>query len=213
MLSVVVVTICMKILKILDENEYTILNKGCSDKTVYQTLIISLINEILLYLCMYGNVNSIRILILGEIVFGGLIFAARTDKEFMHVYDFTWWIILFAEMFLFVGGGLTIAKMASIIIYIALQYAVFLNFYGKADCIAFCVCAVMGGFIGLGIYDFFLHMAISFTILTIVQALKGNVESGRLIKCVGFLPYITVSFDICMLLHLIKNNLIIDFFV
>lgn len=88
-----------------------------------------------------------------------------------------------------------IALIAGLLLFILIQYMLFGRMYGKADCHAFCTCAIVFAAMGGGFRDYVLHMAMAFLGLALVQWLRGNIASdGNLREPVPFLPYITVSF-------------------
>ncbi len=88
----------------------------------------------------------------------------------------------------------------SLILFGMIQYLIFMRMYGKADGMAFCVCAMY--FIGLG-FDMEMclyHMGISVVLLAMVQALCGNIScKGNLKRKVAMYPYITSGFWILFL--------------
>ncbi len=83
----------------------------------------------------------------------------------------------------------------SLLIFVLLQYILFMRMYGKADGMAFCICALY--WLGLG-YDmemYLYHMGFSMVLLAIVQAFRGNIsKKGNLKKPIAMYPYISAAF-------------------
>lgn len=126
-----------------------------------------------------------------------LAFACITDCRTCLVYNFTWWIagaaagvLLFAERERLEGDFLL-----ELVIFILLQLLLFSRMYGRADCYAFCVCAVAEAAVGLPLSGYLFHMLLSFLLLAFVQGLRHNIDKGgNLRRPVPFLPYITLAF-------------------
>lgn len=131
---------------------------------------------------------------------GCLIMASETDLESTYVYDYVWWISNGTCILLLIGAGLKWRELAVILFYCLLQECFFVRFYGRGDCHAFSSCAVAAGTLGVGMLGLLLHMAAAFGLLALVQAWRHNIgKDGNLLRPVAFLPYITVSFWICLL--------------
>lgn len=134
------------------------------------------------------------------VVAGCLIMASETDLESTYVYDYVWWLSNGACALLLIGAGRQLDELAVILFYCLLQECFFARFYGRGDCHAFSSCAVAAGGLGVGMLGFLLHMASAFGLLALVQAWRHNIgKDGNLLQPVAFLPYITVSFWICLL--------------
>jgi len=129
---------------------------------------------------------------------GCLLFACVTDCASRLVYNFVWWIGAAAAGISLWGRlwqGLTGWVLADLGLFFLLQLLVFQHMYGKADCYAFCVCAIAEASLGMGLPGYLLHMLFSVIFLFPVQLFRRNIKStGNLKTPVAFLPYITVSF-------------------
>lgn len=136
----------------------------------------------------------LRILLLG-IVSGGLLAAWIMDVQTHMIYDFVWWISGAAAILLLISSGNVRVLRWDMMGFIVLQHLLFGRLYGRADCHAFCVCALVEGAFGMTMQDYLVHMLSAICILTVVQLSRENVtEDGRLKEAIPFLPYITVSF-------------------
>ena len=153
--------------------------------------------------CILGDVLSSLISGQGEfltrlslsLLIGCLLLACITDIAICQVYNFVWWISGAAVAVLFTGRRLEASAVWEIMLFVVVQLALFARMYGKADCYAFCVCAIAEAGLGFGPAGFLMHMLVSFLLLAAVQALRGNIGSGgRLKRPVPFLPYITAGF-------------------
>lgn len=138
---------------------------------------------------------------------GCLLFACMTDCKSCEVFEFTWWIagtvgviLLFrqclAESQIALNDSLGVQqKLMPLFFYIVLQEFFFCRFYGRADCHAFAICALVEASLGMGAMEYLLHMLLAFVCLAVVQLLRGNIHpKGNLKRPVAFLPYITFSF-------------------
>lgn len=168
--------------------------------------------------------NELAGIVLLGLMAGCLLFASVTDSLQCEVYQFTWWISGGAAILLWgyhmyyhnvsvVTGYSVIAKSAVtielfllLLCYILLQEMFFVGMYGRADCHAFSVCAVTECALGMDIRWYFLHMTLAFCLLTIVQALRCNIGSTGRLKCeAAFIPYITLSFWMVIILYVLKK--------
>lgn len=134
-----------------------------------------------------------------SIVGGCLLLASVTDMAICQVYNFVWWPALAAVLVLVrdVWG----AGLWPLVFFLLLQFVVFRSMYGRADCYAFCVCAVAEAAVGMGIYGFVVHMFLAWVLLFLTQAVQGNIDKGgNLRRPVPFLPYITASFWLALAL-------------
>ncbi len=140
--------------------------------------------------------------ILLSIVAGCLLFACLTDSKNYEVFQFTWWIGGAA-------GGILLCRsvtmyrtwvwnkecLLSLAIYIFLQEMLFAKMYGRADCHAFVVCAVVECAFGMKLREYLWQMLFAFGGLAVVQAFRHNINrKGNLKEPVAFLPYVTFSF-------------------
>lgn len=130
---------------------------------------------------------------------GCLFFACITDCISRRVYNFTWWIGAVAAGWLLWRrlweGRLPGELLADLSLFFLLQLSLFCRMYGRADCYAFCVCAMAEASLGMGLSGYLVHMLLSVVFLLPIQLLKGNIgSSGNLKKPVAFLPYIAAAF-------------------
>lgn len=152
----------------------------------------------------HENLKSTGLL---SVIAGCLLFACLTDCKTCEVFEFTWWIagtvgviMLLQQYFLDFqksqyGAFGVLQKLVPFFIYIVLQEFFFCKFYGRADCHAFVVCAMVECALGMGALEYLIHMLIAFGCLAIVQMLRHNINHcGNLKQPVAFLPYITFSF-------------------
>ena len=167
-----------------------------------------------LVLCGMGSKAVVSEGILLSLLAGGLLAAAYMDAEKCWVYNYVWWWCLLSEILLFivriwkcggmsatdVPGNLFIRQLGSFIIFVMLQHFLFEKMYGKADCYAFCICALAESIYGGGLFLFLLHMLIAVMLMAIVQIYRKNLMwNGKLRKPGAFIPYIVVAFWIIML--------------
>ncbi len=137
--------------------------------------------------------------ILLAIFSGTLLFGCITDVVCAQVYRFTWWLaggsgLIMIGLWL-EGGEANMAGLIPLLLFGGLQKWFFAKMYGRADCHAFCACAMVECALGMGLREFLVHMAISLCLLTVVQAFRGNINRrGNLKTPIPFLPYITVGF-------------------
>lgn len=86
------------------------------------------------------------------------------------------------------GGG------SGLVLFALLQYLLFMRFYGEGDVMAFQICSLYLVGQGGDLQTLLLHMALAFTMLGAVQALRRNInQKGNLKVPVPFLPYIACS--------------------
>lgn len=148
------------------------------------------------------------------IVSGCMIFADITDILINKVYDFIWWIAAAAELAIYIHHPVSLWKLVCLAVFFLLQELVFSKLYGRADCHAFCICAVIESVFGMDITGFLIHMLLAFTFLAVIQCLKRNVgDRGKLKVPVPFIPYIITTFWMILLIgnyidkiYFIKSN-------
>ena len=135
-------------------------------------------------------------MILWAVIAGCFLFACVTDCRTCEVYNFTWWLSgTAAVLLMFLNGGESAKILPQLCFFCLLQLLVFSKMYGRADCYAFCVCAMAEASAGKGLFEFLLQMLLAFGVLTVVQFFRGNVDAGgKLKQPVPFLPYITLAF-------------------
>ena len=139
-----------------------------------------------------------------SIVSGGLLAAGVMDVETHLIYDFVWWISGTAALLLLLFSENARVLWWDIMSFIVLQHLLFGRLYGRADCHAFCVCALAEGAFGMTMQDYLVHMLIAIGILSAVQLAGGNVTGDDRLKVpVPFLPYITVSFGIMLIVKVL----------
>lgn len=164
------------------------------------------LKELLASACIF-NALGIAVLrqtcILADVLLGcaagSLIAASVMDLWERMVYRFVWCLAsgaLAGVWFLQNCQGKPAGAAGwQLLLYIFVQQAVFGRFYGRADCHAFCVCALGMTVLGMEWEDFTAHMTIAFAGLCAMQFLSGNVtRRGRLKKPVPFIPYIVAAF-------------------
>lgn len=123
-----------------------------------------------------------------------LLISTVTDVQTRKVYDFLPVAGVAAGGLLLLMHPPGAAVGAELIIFCLLQYFVFRSMYGDADVMSFMMCAVFESLYGQGLKTYLLHMAAAFSVLAIVQLVRGNVsKSGNLREPVAFLPYISMS--------------------
>ena len=141
---------------------------------------------------------------------GCLLLACITDIAICQVYNFVWWISGVAATALLTGRGLGGSAVLEVLLFGVIQMTLFARMYGKADCYAFCVCAMAEAGLGFGMAGFLTHMLVSFLLLAAVQAAKKNVGSGgRLKRPVPFLPYITAAFYLMLIFKKICDEIVV----
>lgn len=136
-------------------------------------------------------------LVLWSVIAVCLLFACIMDCRTCQVYNFTWWISGTAALLLLVTGEnrMDMECVAGLGLFVILQLKLFSEMYGRADCYAFCVCALAEAAAGLGIAEFLIHMLAAFCLLAVIQGIRGNIDRrGNLKQPVPFLPYITLAF-------------------
>lgn len=172
----------------------------------YYGILVSAITMKITISCLtIGEPGSDRLLL--SVIGGCLILACVTDLVLCQVYNFIWWIALAAAAVLF-WRSLYIPKieakeeiLIALLLFLLLQFTVFGRTYGKADSYAFCVCAVTEATRGIKLAGFLSHMLLAYALLFLVQTIHGNLNKrGNLKKSVPFLPYITITFWVLMVL-------------
>lgn len=147
--------------------------------------------------------------ILWAVLGGCLLLACITDSLICQVYNFTWWIALAAVLPLWCsrqepGAGMAIwlENQIWLMFFVGLQLFLGGRIYGRADGYAFCICAVAEAAAGMSLTGVLIQMLSAYTLLFMVQAIRRNINKrGNLFSKVPFLPYITVSFWLVLLLN------------
>lgn len=131
-----------------------------------------------------------------------LVCAAIMDYKYHEVYDYFWIVIIvIAFIIRLIFTELTLWEVLSLMIYVVMQEAVMCHGYGKADCHAFCSCAMLIGIYHMTLEYFILHMFITVVIMTIHQLAKKNVSiNGRLKQEIPMIPYIVVAYFAVMMI-------------
>lgn len=117
-----------------------------------------------------------------------------TDRKTCKIYDFLQLPASMAGAILCMARPLPAGAGLGLILFALLQYFLFGRLYGQGDVMAFQVCSLY--IIGEGgdFQTLLLHMALSFTILGVIQLLRKNIDRrGNLKTPVPFLPYIACS--------------------
>lgn len=138
------------------------------------------------------------------ILWCSLLYGCATDIKSQRVYNFTWWFGGLAA-----GGllweslctGQPAAVLWHLTGYMALQIGLFSRMYGRADCYAFCVCAIAEASLGMGFPDYLVLMLLALLLLFPVQLWRHNIaKNGNLRQPVAFLPYISLAFGLHMMM-------------
>lgn len=136
------------------------------------------------------------------IPYGGLsiylLFCSVTDHCLKKVYRFIQFpaVILLGVNLIQRGGHWQ--QGVEIILFAGIQYFLFMKLYGRGDGLAFMVCSLFFGILGVGIEHSLLHMSLTFLLLAVVQGIRGNIDKkGNLKEEVALLPYIAASFLMC----------------
>lgn len=139
------------------------------------------------------------------VISGCLCFACVTDLQICKVYHFAWWPAGLAGVALWIEGtrepgtGLWISLL-SLGLFTLAQQVLFQRLYGRADCHAFCICAMAEAALGMGMREYLIHGTLAFLILSLHQGIRKNIgKRGRLKVPVPFLPYITMAYQIVLL--------------
>lgn len=148
-------------------------------------------------LWMCRRVSAVYCLLGFDTFCGCLLAACVMDVKEKMVYRFVWVAASVAAVeYLLLQP--VFGSVTEYLLFAALQQCLFSRLYGRADCYAFSVCALVWMADGETFRTCVLHMAISFILLATVQLLRGNVhKNGRLRDPVPMLPYIAVGFAIC----------------
>lgn len=87
-------------------------------------------------------------------------------------------------------------------VYMAIQLGLFSRLYGKADCYAFCVCAIAEASLGMTLFDYLILTLLAVFLLFPIQLYRRNIaKNGNLKRPVAFLPYITTAFAVHIFMH------------
>ncbi len=143
--------------------------------------------------------------VLWGLLWCSLLYGCITDLKSQRVYNFTWWFGGLAAGGLLWGSlsaGSPPAVLCHLAAYMALQLGLFSHMYGRADCYAFCVCAIAEASFGMGFPDYLALMLLALLLLFPVQLVKRNIaRDGNLRTPVAFLPYISAAFMLHILVH------------
>ncbi len=159
-------------------------------------LMISVLNALLLV----AKSQDFRTTLWMAVVAGSFLFACITDCKAYEVYQFTWWIAGVASIMMLLAIWQRTEHslqntLPELLFFCVLQEFLFCRWYGRADCHAFVICALVSWRNGMGMKDCLVQMLIAFGILAVMQFGRQNINrKGNLKEPVAFLPYITVSF-------------------
>lgn len=160
-----------------------------------------------------GEIGYSRVLL--SVLGGSLLLASVTDILICQIYNFTWWPGMAALIWSglcrlsgiekacggVVGEIVPGGTIESLIFFWLLQFFLFRHMYGRADCYAFCICAAAEAAMGMEMAGFLAHMLAAYVFLFPVQAIRRNINKrGNLKHPVPFLPYITASFWLLLIL-------------
>lgn len=136
-----------------------------------------------------------------------LLYGCITDLKSRMVYNFTWWVgglAAGALLWRSLEAGQPAVVLWHLSVYMALQLGLFSRLYGRADCYAFCVCAVAEASLGLMLFDYLILMLLSLILLFPIQLWRRNIGgNGNLRQPVAFLPYIMSAFGLHILLYVL----------
>lgn len=138
---------------------------------------------------------------------GCLMLACITDSIICQVYCFVWWIGMSAGVLLLLRMSADVPSLdflvlsgGGLFLFGIFQYYVLGRTYGRADCHAFFSCALVETALGTGMEAYLIHMILAYLLLGFDQLRKRNVSKcGKLLCPVPFLPYISVSFWLTIL--------------
>lgn len=201
MIAVVLGTVCAGLFLIekLDQ-------EICFPKKVKAVIVLAgMVGNILIHMKFEPGKPLSRLLL--SLFLGCLLLACVTDLAICQVYNFVWWIagvaggLLFLERLCMAPKGNEFL-VPELMVFCVIQLIVFGRLYGRADCYAFCVCAVMEAALGIGLKGFLVHMLFSFGLLAVKQAVGRNIgPDGNLRQPVPFLPYITAGMYIMLIMR------------
>ncbi|MCD7835109.1 MAG: hypothetical protein LUG83_00305 [Lachnospiraceae bacterium] len=147
--------------------------------------------------------DNITDIILMGILSGCILFASVMDMLSNKVYDFIWWLAAASELIIYIWHPVSVWGLVCLTLFFVIQEIFLVKLYGRADCHAFCICAVMESIFGMDITGFLMHMIFSFFLLSAAQYFAGNIDKkGNLKTPVPFVPYITMAFWINLLVFL-----------
>lgn len=123
-----------------------------------------------------------------------LLSASITDWQTCEVYDFLHIFAGAAGIWFLWSRSPDREIWISLLCFLAVQLLLFMRMYGKADGMAFLVCAVYESVHGSGFLTYLLHMSAAYLLLGVVQGLRRNINRrGNLKAPVPFLPYIAAT--------------------
>ena len=143
-----------------------------------------------------------------------LLAASLWDIRSHSVPDLIWWIAALDIVLLIcmrygpgdVRSGYSVMTASRLMIealfVIFIQERVMSRYYGRADSHAFSCCALFFAACGSCLEAHIIHMSISLILLTLVQSFRKNISKGIKLKVsVPFIPYISVSFVVMVILY------------
>ena len=126
---------------------------------------------------------------------------SMTDHQTYQVYDISQYVGVCLTGYLVFQSAVFIWHGVSVLLFVLLQYFIFMRLYGKADGMIFLTAALAETSLGGDICTYLFHMILSYLLLSVVQGVRGNIRrKGKLARPVAFLPYITVSFWVVLLM-------------
>lgn len=115
------------------------------------------------------------------------------DLQTCVIYDFLHVLAAPAGL-IFVLAAPSREKLLSLIVFLIIQFGIFMHMYGFGDGLVFLVCALYESRFGKGLLTYLIHMAAAYIVLCIVQAVRKNISrSGNLKRPVPLTPYITAT--------------------
>lgn len=120
-----------------------------------------------------------------------LLVSSITDIQTCKVHDFLHFIGAVAGLWALWAAQPDMGRIVPWFLFWVMQKLLFMRMYGKADGMAFLVCALFESCYGEGMITYLLHMGAAYLVLAVVQMLCRNInKKGNLKQPVAFLPYI-----------------------
>lgn len=144
-------------------------------------------------------IGRVRILTLSLVlVMACMGICALTDLQNCYVYDVVVLTgILFVILMLLINGSE--GKIGEWLTFSILQKVLFSKLYGEGDVLIFLLIGSLYFALGKGLFDMVVFMALAFSLLAVIQFLKGNISrSGNLKAPVPLVPYLVVILWVCM---------------
>lgn len=129
------------------------------------------------------------------ILAGYLVICSVMDSMLCQVNDFVQYFGVVGGVIFVLYGQPEPEVGIYLILFGLLQYFLFMKMYGKADGMAFQICALYQAGMGRGMEAYLFHMIFCYLLLAVIQGFKKNInEKGNLKEPVALLPYISAGF-------------------